>query len=330
MLVAAIGTRLVSGAEAIVDMPPVIRRGVGRIDAERLDGVDRREHTLDLGPAADAQQDLAAGTDEGQRLIGLARRDRAHDVDARDDGAVSRSRPSGRRRKCVFGAKLSTRRRRSMIVSPTSRPNLIQCSTRFSSQVSSTAVRASGEQGAACVKAGLPSCLSSIDCGEFAGEQVAQHVCDGLAALEGRDLDPAPQLRRHVDGEPRGVEIAGAGRRSRRLGRADPAYRDRPAERRSGDWTGARSSHHPIDFRGQRGDLARGVTCGVDVEDEAAGARGVREGDALADTRGKHRRIVISEAVGGLAGDHGARGAAVEHEARDKLRAEDARFLRAA
>ena len=41
MLVAAIGTRLVSGAEAIVDVPPVIRRGVGRIDAERLDGVDR-------------------------------------------------------------------------------------------------------------------------------------------------------------------------------------------------------------------------------------------------------------------------------------------------
>ena len=41
MLLAAIGARLVSGAEAVVDMPPVIRRGVGRIDAERLDGVDR-------------------------------------------------------------------------------------------------------------------------------------------------------------------------------------------------------------------------------------------------------------------------------------------------
>ena len=94
MLVAAIGTRLVSGAEAIVDVPPVIRRGVGRIDAERLDGVDRREHTLDLGPAADAQQNLAAGTDEGQRLIGLARRDRAHDVDARDDGAEVVRRPA--------------------------------------------------------------------------------------------------------------------------------------------------------------------------------------------------------------------------------------------
>ena len=39
------------------------------------------------------------------------------------------------------------------------------------------------------------------------------------------------------------------------------------------------------------------------------------------------RRIVVGETVGDLAGDHGARGAAVEHEARDKLRAEDARFL---
>src|SRR5579883_2306045 len=85
MLVAAIGTRLVPDAEAVVDMPPVIGRDVGRIDAKGLDGVDRREHALNLWPAAHPQQDLAAGTDEGQRLIGFARRDRAHDVDARID-----------------------------------------------------------------------------------------------------------------------------------------------------------------------------------------------------------------------------------------------------
>src|SRR5665213_2198201 len=47
-----------------------------------------------LGPAADAQQDLAAGTDEGQRLIGLARRGRAHDIDARDDGPKVVRRPA--------------------------------------------------------------------------------------------------------------------------------------------------------------------------------------------------------------------------------------------
>ena len=76
MLVAAIGARLISGAEAIVDVPPVIRRRVCRIDAERFDPVDGGEHSLDLGPAADAQQDLATGADEGQCLISLARRDR--------------------------------------------------------------------------------------------------------------------------------------------------------------------------------------------------------------------------------------------------------------
>src|SRR5487761_782140 len=87
MLVAAIGTRLVSGAQAIVDVPPVFGRRVGRIDAEGFDGIDGGEDALDLRPAADAQQDLAAGTDERQRLIGFAWRDRAHDVDARDNGA---------------------------------------------------------------------------------------------------------------------------------------------------------------------------------------------------------------------------------------------------
>src|SRR4051794_13990711 len=67
-----------------------------------------------------------------------------------------------------------------------------------------------------------PSCLSSIGWGKFAGEEVAQHVGDRLAALEGRDLDPGTQRRRHIDGKPRGKEIAGARRRTRRLGRTDP------------------------------------------------------------------------------------------------------------
>ena len=33
------------------------------------------------------QQDLAAGTDEGKRLIGFPRGDGAHDIDARTDGS---------------------------------------------------------------------------------------------------------------------------------------------------------------------------------------------------------------------------------------------------
>ena len=66
------------------------------------------------------------------------------------------------------------------------------------------------------------------------------------------------------------------------------------------------------------------------LEDEAAGARGVGEDDALADACGEHRRIVIGERLGRLAGDDRARGAAVEHEAGDELRAKDARFARSA
>ena len=44
--------------------------------------------------------------------------------------------------------------------------------------------------------------------GKFAREQIAQHVGDGDAAPERGDLDPAAQLRRHVDGEPRGEPSA--------------------------------------------------------------------------------------------------------------------------
>ena len=70
-------------------------------------------------------------------------------------------------------------------------------------------MRASGEQGGACAKAGFAIMVASIGCRKFAGEEGAQHVGDGLAALEGRDLDAGAQLWRHIDGEPRGEEVAG-------------------------------------------------------------------------------------------------------------------------
>ena len=79
----------------------MIGRGVGGIDAERLYGIDRLQHALDFRPAADAQQDLAAGTNEGQRLIGLAAVDRAHDVDARDDRAEIVGSPAHEREDAV-------------------------------------------------------------------------------------------------------------------------------------------------------------------------------------------------------------------------------------
>jgi hypothetical protein len=53
-----------------------------------LDRVDRLQHALDLGPAGEGQEDLAAGAHIGDGREGLARTDSAQDVDARDDGAV--------------------------------------------------------------------------------------------------------------------------------------------------------------------------------------------------------------------------------------------------
>src|SRR5581483_11480518 len=96
---------------------------------------------------------------------------------------------------------------------------------------------------------------------------------------------------------------------------------------RSLGWLAAHSSHYPIDFGRQRDDLAHRVRCGVDIEDETTGARGLGEGDTLADAGREDWRIVIGEACCGLPRDHGARRAAIEHEARHELRAKDSCFL---
>src|SRR5579885_1536798 len=79
-------------------------------------------------------------------------------------------------------------------------------------------------------------------------------------------------------------------------------------------------------FSGERDDLTRRVACLVNVADQASAARRLRENDALADPGSKHRWIIICEPISCLTGDHGARCAAVEHETRGKLRAEDARL----
>ncbi len=82
-----VGARRLAGGQAVVDVPPMIGRDCGRIDVERLDRVDELEHVLHLRPAFELEQDVTARAHERQRLIGLARRDGAHDVDARDDRA---------------------------------------------------------------------------------------------------------------------------------------------------------------------------------------------------------------------------------------------------
>ena len=106
------------------------------------------------------------------------------------------------------GAKLEMLRRRSRMVCSARRPNLIQCSICFSIQVSSTwvsgdvAVRWRPTRGGdSCVV--VHEGLSGLG-GEFAREQVAQHVGDGDTAPEGGDLDAAAQRWRDIDGQPRG------------------------------------------------------------------------------------------------------------------------------
>src|SRR5580692_4382191 len=97
MLVAAVASRRLASDEAVVKMAPVIGRCINRIDAKRFYGVDGLKHALDPRPAADARQDVAAGTDKRQRLIGFTAVDWAHDVDARDDRAEVVGRPAHER-----------------------------------------------------------------------------------------------------------------------------------------------------------------------------------------------------------------------------------------
>src|SRR5713226_123908 len=80
--------------QPVVDVPPVVRRDVGRIDAQRLDGIDRLQHAFDLRPDVYPQQTLPAGADKADRRTGFARTNGAQDVDTRDDGAKIVRRPA--------------------------------------------------------------------------------------------------------------------------------------------------------------------------------------------------------------------------------------------
>src|SRR5438445_12450971 len=69
---------------------------------------------------------------------------------------------------------------------------------------------------------GFGSRSVSLALGKFAGEQVAQHVGDGLAALEGDDLDATAQLGCDVDRQPGGESGAVTASTRRYLGFLDP------------------------------------------------------------------------------------------------------------
>ena len=89
-----IGSRSFADSETIVNVPPVIRSGIGRIDAERLDSVDGLQHAFDFLPTFDRQEDFATWPHEGRGGAALAGRDGTHDVDLRGDGSVAVARPA--------------------------------------------------------------------------------------------------------------------------------------------------------------------------------------------------------------------------------------------
>ncbi len=70
-----------------MDVVPIVWGCVSRVDAERLDGVNNLQHALDLGPARETQQDVAAGPHIGHRRAALTGRDSPQNIDAGYDGA---------------------------------------------------------------------------------------------------------------------------------------------------------------------------------------------------------------------------------------------------
>src|SRR5450432_2969558 len=89
-----VGSRLLADGQSVVDVPPMVGRGIGRIDAERLDGVDCLKHLLDFRPAGNAQQNLTAGAHIRHGRVSLAGPNRAKDVDTRHDGSEVIRRPA--------------------------------------------------------------------------------------------------------------------------------------------------------------------------------------------------------------------------------------------
>src|SRR5690606_38445970 len=89
-----IEARFHTGGQPVVDMPPIGGRSVCRVDAERLDRIDELEHTLDLRPAVELEQEIAAGSDKWRSLERLAASDGAQDVDTRHDGPMFVRRPA--------------------------------------------------------------------------------------------------------------------------------------------------------------------------------------------------------------------------------------------
>ena len=97
MLARTIRARCFANSHSVVDMAPMVRRDLDRVDAACLDRVDKLEHALHLRPAIDAQEDVRAGRDGRHRLARRSRLNGAQDVEAREHGPVLIRGPSDQR-----------------------------------------------------------------------------------------------------------------------------------------------------------------------------------------------------------------------------------------
>src|SRR5882724_3867013 len=96
-----IGSRPFADQETIVDVPPVLRRGVHRINSECLNRVDCLKDLLDLRPTRNAEQALPARTYKRHGRVAFAWLNGAQDIDTRHDGAVVVGRPTHERKDAV-------------------------------------------------------------------------------------------------------------------------------------------------------------------------------------------------------------------------------------
>jgi hypothetical protein len=72
MPAARVAFRLLADEQAVVNVPPMPRRGIRRIDIEGLGDIDRLQDFLYCRPAGDAQQTFSAGAHIGYVRATLA------------------------------------------------------------------------------------------------------------------------------------------------------------------------------------------------------------------------------------------------------------------
>jgi hypothetical protein len=169
-----VGPPLLAGAQPVLDVTPVVRRGVGRIDADRLDLIDCAQNATDVRPARDAEKDSPP---DGQRQGGkglagaTARRTSMREmiVPKSFDGQRTKA-------KTLSGAKLTMRTRRLRTVSSAIRPKRTQCSIRFSSQ---SARRMLAHPSAGAWKVRWPKRWRTMCAGGFRHGRDKLKVCGG-------------------------------------------------------------------------------------------------------------------------------------------------------